>query len=260
MYPVIFQVGPLTVYSYGVMLALAFLTGFFLSVRKAKTEGIAPTRIANLSFIILISGLIGARILFILINLEYYLIHPSEMVMLHRGGLAFFGGLALAFLAGFAYLRKTELNPWKALDLIIIYAVLGQSIVRIGCFLNGCCYGIPANLPWAISFPSSTAAYATFGPAPLHPTQLYQAIANFAIFLLCQRLYSRRRYNGEIFLTYLLLYAPSRFFIEFLRGDHIPLGIGLSMGQVAALLIFTASIITYFLKLRHLQGRRSLKF
>ncbi|MBT9131592.1 prolipoprotein diacylglyceryl transferase [candidate division NPL-UPA2 bacterium Unc8] len=216
MYPVIFRLGPLTVHSYGVMLAIAFLIGLFLSIRRAKAENIAPSIVVNLSVIILISGLIGARIFFILINLEYFLSHPSEIIMLHRGGLAFFGGLALASLSGFLYLRKVGPNPWKIVDLIIPYVVLGESIVRIGCFLNGCCYGTPTDLPWAVSFPPLSAAYAHFGSTPLHPAQLYQAAANFVIFLLLLR--SRRRYDGEIFLIYLLLYALSRFFIGFLRG------------------------------------------
>ncbi len=195
---------------------MAFLIGLFLSIRRAKTENIAPSIVVNLSVIILISGLIGARIFFILINLEYFLSHPSEIIMLHRGGLAFFGGLALASLSGFLYLRKVGPNPWKIVDLIIPYVVLGQSIVRIGCFLNGCCYGTPTDLPWAVSFPPLSAAYAHFGSTSLHPAQLYQAAANFVIFLLLLR--SRRRYDGEIFLIYLLLYALSRFFIGFLRG------------------------------------------
>ncbi len=241
MYPVIFRLGPLTVHSYGVMLAIAFFIGFFLFIRRAKTESIATATVVNLSFIILISGLIGARILFILIDLEYYLSHPSEIIMLHRGGLAYFGGLALASLSGFAYLRKVSLNPWKTIDLIIPYIVLGESIVRVGCFLNGCCYGTPTDLPWAVSFPPLSAAYAHFGYAPLHPAQLYQAVANFAIFLLLLR--SSKRYDGEIFLMYLLLYSLSRFFIEFLRGDSIPLFLGLGMGQITAILIFIASAV-----------------
>lgn len=252
MHPIIFQLGPLTAHSYGVMLALAFIVVFFLSIHKARTEGIDPTKIANILFIILVSGIIGARILFILINLDYYLAHPLEAIMIHRGGLAFFGGLGLAFLSGFTYLKKIGLNPWNTLDIIIVYAVLGQSIVRLGCFLNSCCYGIPTNLLWGVSFPPLSAAYTSFGTTPLHPTQLYQAAANFIIFLLCLRLYPRKKYDGEIFLIYLLLYAPSRFFIEFLRGDNIPLCIGIGMGQVTALLIFIASLIIYLLKMRHL--------
>ena len=313
MYPVIFRLGPLTVHSYGVMLALGFLIGFFLSIRRARVEGIAPAKIANLLFIVLVSGLIGARILFVLLNLEHYLAHPLEAVMLHRGGLAFFGGFALAFPIGFAYLRKVNLNPWDTFDLIIPYVALGQSIVRIGCFLNGCCYGTPSGLPWAVSFPPLSAAYASFGFAPLHPAQLYQAVANFVIFLLCLKLYSRKlssppkagwiaskgvppyggnfvsqnsllpikgnqiiplnnpnpyrnllkfryfkRYDGEIFLVYFLLYAPSRFFIEFLRGDSITLGIGIGMGQIAALLIFIVSVVIYFLKARQVKVEKNI--
>jgi phosphatidylglycerol:prolipoprotein diacylglycerol transferase len=250
MYPVVFRLGPLTVYSYGVMLAIGFLIGFFLSIRRARMEGIATTKITNLLFIVLISGLIGARILFILINLEHYLARPLETVMLHRGGFAFFGGLALAFPIGFIYIRKVGLNPWATFDLIIPYVALGQSIARIGCFLNGCCYGTPTNLPWAVSFPPLSAAYASFGATPLHPAQLYQAAANFAIFLLCLRLYSRKRYDGEIFLVYLLLYSLSRFFIEFLRGDSISLGIGIGIGQIAALLIFVPAFILTIIKAR----------
>jgi len=218
LYPVIFRLGPLTVHSYGVMLAMAFFIGLFLFIRRAKTENITTTQAINLSFIILISGLIGARLLFILINLEYFLSHPSEIIMLHRGGLAFFGGLALASFGGLLYLKKVSSNPWKIVDLIIPYATLGQSITRIGCFLNGCCYGTPTDLPWAISFPPLSAAYAHFGDTPLHPAQLYQAVANFIIFLLLLRSRNHKRYDGEIFLMYLLLYILSRFFIGFLRG------------------------------------------
>ena len=152
MYPIICKLGPLTVYSYGLMLVLAFAISTFLLTRQAKKKGLNPELFFNLSFIIIVSGIIGARILYVILNLKFYLNYPAQILMLTRGGLAWFGGFFLGSLSCIAYLTYKGLDTYKIFDLIIPYVALAQAIGRVGCFLNGCCFG-RESLHFGLYFP-----------------------------------------------------------------------------------------------------------
>ncbi len=227
MHPILFEIGPLTVYSYGAMLALAFVVGIWLATRQARREKVPANTMLDLSLVALITGIIGARILFALLNLDYYSKHPFESIMFWQGGLIYSGGLILGTLCAILFLKVRRLNIWKVIDIYAPSLAIGQAIGRIGCFLNGCCFGRPVS--WGIKFPpGSMASYEQFSQGliksvneyslPVHPTQLYSSLNALIIFLILILVRRRKRFNGELFWLYLFLYAITRFGIEFLRG------------------------------------------
>jgi len=222
MYPKICTIGPFTIYSYGLMLALAFFVSCSLAAAYAKKKGIAPEVIYNLGFLSLIFGVIGARIFYIIENLEIYLENPIEMVMLQHGGLSWFGGLILALCAGVFYLKRRKLSVYKVLDLLAPFLALAQAIGRVGCLLNGCCYGRPSQLI---------------------PTQIFASLALLIIFIALRFFQERPHRQGAIIFSYLLLYSFKRFFIEFWRIDNPVILAGLTLFQLISIIIFLISSI-----------------
>lgn len=230
MHPEICKIGPLTIYSYGLMLVIAFMVTTWLASAEAKRKGINPDIIFNLNFVILICGIIGARIFYISYNLDYYLRNPLEMIMLQKGGLAWFGGLTFGMISGIIYLRVKKLPVFKIADLLMPFVALAQAIGRLGCFLNGCCFG--KESAYGIYFPSHGAI--------LIPTQLYSAVLLVFIFISLRFLQKRPHQDGQIFFAYLLLYSAKRFFIEFWRGDSPTILFGLTLFQFISLAVFLA--------------------
>ncbi|MCK5306940.1 MAG: prolipoprotein diacylglyceryl transferase [Candidatus Omnitrophica bacterium] len=224
MHPVIFRIGPLTIYSYGVMLSLAFLTAVSLMAARSKKAGLNPDIILDLSVCLLISGIIGGRLLHVGLNLGYYTAYPREIIMLHHGGLAYQGGVVLAGLCGFWYLKKKKISFLKTADFVVPYVALGQFLGRIGCFLNGCCYGRETDCALGVLFPGREAY--------VHPTQLYYSASWLAVFVVLNILSSRKRFRGKIFALYFLFYGFIRFFIDFLRGDLPGVLFGLTATQL----------------------------
>ncbi len=232
MFPIICKIGPFTIFSYGFMLAAAFLAGSILAVFQAKKQGINPDIIFNLCFTVFVSGIIGARILYVTENIAYYLRNPLEIIMLQRGGLSWFGGLLSGFLSGIIYLKKKNLSVYEALDLLSPFVALGQAIGRVGCLLNGCCFGKTSK--FGLYFPSQETT--------LIPTQLYSSLALVFIFIILRFLQNRPHKTGEIFFTYLILYSVKRFFIEFWRADNKIIIMGLTLFQFISILVFSLSV------------------
>ena len=232
MYPIICKIGPFTVYSYGLMLVIAFLVSSTLAVLQAKKEKIDPDIIFNFSFLVFISGIIGARILYVIENTAYYLSHPIEIVMLGLGGLSWFGGLMFGFFSGIIFLKKNKLSRYRILDLISPFVALAQAIGRDGCLLNGCCFGKVSK--FGIYFP----VYKLI----LTPTQIYSSLALAFIFITLRFLQDRPHKEGEIFFAYLILYSTKRFFIEFWRADNEIILFGLTLFQLMSIVIFCIAI------------------
>ncbi|MBN1913232.1 MAG: prolipoprotein diacylglyceryl transferase [Candidatus Omnitrophica bacterium] len=233
MHPLICSIGPFKIYSYGLMLALAFFISFRLVLAKSSRKEISAEIIYNFSFGALISGIIGARLFFVLENAGYYLKRPLEIFMLQHGGLSWFGGLALGAAFSFFYLKKKKLSVYKVLDLYAPFLALGQSIGRIGCFLNGCCYG-------------KVSVYGIYFPAHgqvLIPTQIYSSLALAIIFLTLRLLQEKPHEPSAVFFTYLFLYSLQRFFIEFLRADNAAVFSGLTIFHFISAGIFCLSSI-----------------
>lgn len=241
MFPIICQFGPVTVYSYGFMLAVAALVCTFLASRDAKKIGIAPGVIPDFTFLTVVAGILGARLFYILLNYRFFMDHPLEIVMIQNGGLAWHGGLIAAAVVAIRFIRKKGLPLATMLDLIAPYAALGESIGRIGCFLNGCCFG--REIAWGIYFPVHDAR--------LHPTQLYAMAGLFILFFILRHYRKIVQIPGDVFVLYLFGASLLRFVIEFFRADHYVLVFGLSVYQwVCVGLIAVAGYVHLRLKSR----------
>jgi len=213
MHPVI--IGP--VKSFGFMMAISFAVGIWVAVRRGRRKGIAPETIYDLSFVILVSSLIGVRGLYVLTHLDQFTGQWLKVFAFKEGGLTLYGGIGLALLAGWFFCRRRGLNYLQAADISIPVVALGIGITRIGCFLAGCCYGQPCDLPWAVRFPLGAPAVQQYGPVAVHPAQLYGSLGGFTIFalLLWWERYSDR--PGETLGRFLLLYGVHRFVVDFSR-------------------------------------------
>src|SRR5689334_10051480 len=222
MYPRLFEAGPITVYTYGVLLAAAYLLGLQLARVRAKARGLDGAKVLDLGIYIIISALIGAKLLLLITEFRTFRADPAELLTLARSGGVFYGGLILAVIVALWYIRRAGLPLWTTCDVFAPGIALGHVVGRFGCLFAGCCYGKPTTKPWGITFTDPFAASNVGTPlgVPLHPTQLYEAGAEFIILLVL--LWSERKgrpFAGRTFWLYMLLYAISRFIIEFYRGD-----------------------------------------
>ncbi len=243
MYPILVKFGPLTVYSYGVMVAIGFSLAMILLYGRAPKFNIDKNKAVDLAIVILISGIIGARFLYVLLNLSFYISNPLEIIMLSKGGLVWYGGFVLALIVSLAYLGINKLNFWLVGDLIAPFLALAQGFGRIGCFLNGCCYGIkvPAG---------SLLTWASYDPDHRFPSQIFSAGLLFLIFMILLAWQNRRRFAGEIFLGYCMLYSGKRFVVEFLRGDNPKILAGLTVSQLISAGLFAAALVLFALRKR----------
>lgn len=233
MYPVICEIGPFTLYSYGLMLVLAFLTTATLAKFQARKENINPEIIFNLSFLSFISGIIGARLLYVIENMGYYVRNPMEIIMLQHGGLSWFGGLIFGVFFSIVYLKRNKLSLYKIFDLVIPFVALAQAIGRIGCLLNGCCFGKISRF----------GLYFDVYQSVLIPTQIYSSLILIFIFIILRFIQERPHREGEILFSYLLLYSIKRFFIEFWRGDNEIIFLGMTLFQIISIAVFCLSFI-----------------
>ncbi len=254
MYPKIFELGPITLHSYGLLLALAFLSGTALLARLASRDEVPVGRAWDLAFVIILSALLGAKLLMIADNLSYYLEQPSRFVGLEfwQAGGAYFGGLIGAVAGSYWYIsRSCDLSFWVMADAAAPAIALGQSIGRLGCFAAGCDYGTSSGLPWAVTFTSDYAHQNVGVPlnVSIHPVQLYESAGAFVLFLLLLRLHAPRGFQGQIFATYLMGYGVLRFVNEFFRGDR---GQGLffdgniSLHQLIAVALVVAALLVFY--------------
>jgi len=240
MYPRLLELGPITVYTYGVLLAAAYLLGLKLAMARAKTRGLDANRVLDLGIYIIISALIGAKLLLLVTDFKTFSADPRELLTLARSGGVFYGGLILAVIVALWYIRRIHLPLWTTCDVFAPGIALGHVIGRFGCLFAGCCYGRETTVPWAITFHDPFAATNVGTPLdrPLHPTQLYEAGAELVIlFVLLATEKKGRPFPGRTFWLYMLLYAVSRFVIEFYRGDERGMVGSLSTSQFISVLL-----------------------
>jgi phosphatidylglycerol:prolipoprotein diacylglycerol transferase len=206
-----------------VLLAVAYLTAIWWLRRKAAAEGLPEQKILDFSLYVLASAILGAKALLILVEWRHYVAHPRDLAGVLTSGGVFYGGLICASVVGIAYLRKHELPAWKVADMGAPAIALGEAIGRWGCLAAGCCYGKPSDGPFHVTFTDPFAHEAVGTPLnePLHPTQIYLSINAFLLFLVLNWFYRRRRFDGEIFWLYVLLYSLTRGIIEIWRGDLV---------------------------------------
>jgi phosphatidylglycerol:prolipoprotein diacylglycerol transferase len=220
MHPIAFELGPLTIKWYGVMVALAFLAGLWTAGRRGLRAGIAAEKIIDLGPWLIIGAIAGARTLYVISYWhEAFAGKPiAEVFMVWKGGLVYYGGLVGASLGCILYVRLKKLPLWKIADILAPSIALGSVFGRIGCLLNGCCYGRACSLPWAIRFPEGNLSNAP--TYPVHPTQIYDSLLNLGLYAALAWLFRRKKFDGQVFGVYLVSYAILRSFVEMFRGDY----------------------------------------
>jgi len=248
-YPKLFELGPFTVYTYGVLLAVSYLIGLKMAMSRAKTRGLDSNRVLDLGIYIIIAALVGAKALLAIVDFNVYWNSPREILSLLRSGGVFYGGLILAVAVAFRYILKHGMPLWTTCDVFAPGIALGHVVGRFGCLFAGCCYGKETHVPWAITFrdPFAAANVGTPLGVPLHPTQLYEAGAELLILLLLLGMERRSRgFPGRTFWLYMLLYGVSRFIIEFYRGDERGTVLMFSTSQFISVLLVPLAIVMLF--------------
>jgi phosphatidylglycerol:prolipoprotein diacylglycerol transferase len=248
-HPIAFYLGTLPIRWYGIMMATAFLVGLWTATRRARPVNVSSEVITDLTMWLMGGSIVGARIVYVTTywKQEFAGGPWSEVFMIQHGGLVYYGGLIGATMAGVGYLWWKKLPVWKIADIMAPSIALGSVFGRIGCLLNGCCYGRACDLPWAITFPTDNPLHP---PAyPVHPTEIYDALLNLLLYAGLAWLFRRRKFDGEIFALYLIGYAICRSIVECFRGDytidHIHAGL-FTPAQLLSLPILIAGIAAWF--------------
>jgi phosphatidylglycerol:prolipoprotein diacylglycerol transferase len=221
-HPILFNAGSITIYSYGVLLAAAYLAGLAMAVKRARAAGYDGNRIMDLGIWVIIAALVGAKALLFVVDFNHFTSSWEEFTTLLRSGGVFYGGLIAAIVVCIYQLRKHKLPLWPSADLFAPGIGLGYMVGRLGCLMAGCCYGKPTDVAWAITFTDPAANFNVGTPlnVPLHPTQLYESAAGLVILVAVLLLEKRPgSFPGRTFWSFAFLYSVLRFIIEFYRGD-----------------------------------------
>jgi len=255
-HPIAVQLGPLPVHWYGVLVATGLLLGLWTAGRRAPLAGVASDTIADLGPWLIVGALLGARVHYVASYWNELMSNPlfpgapwAEVFMIHRGGLVFYGGLIGAALACVLYARWKRLLLWRTADILAPSLALGYVPGRIGCLMNGCCYGRACSLPWAISFPVGHETHPVgLTATPVHPTQIYDTLLSLALYGALAWLFRCRKFDGQVFATYLMSYALTRSFVELFRGDYsaVHLHAGFTPAHVASVITFAAGAVLFF--------------
>ena len=257
MYPLLLKLGPITIRFYGVMIAIAFLTAIYLAKCEAKRKGLGSESMIDFASLAIISGILGARLYYVILHIDSFLDHPVDIIKIWQGGLAFHGGILGGLLAGIWFAKKRDIPFSRFADAGAPAIILAQAIGRVGCFLNGCCYGKETGVSWAVTFrnPESMVPNKLLN-VPLHPTQLYEIGGNLLIFLLLYRLRMKKMHDGQLFLLYAIMYSVLRSGIEFFRDDSVYLwSTRLTLTHVMATVTIIFSFVCIHI-LRKLNGGR----
>jgi phosphatidylglycerol---prolipoprotein diacylglyceryl transferase len=260
MYPKILDLGPVTIHTYGLMLALAFIAGIWIAGRNARNQGINPDTIWNMGLIVIFAALVGAKVILLFSNFQYYSQNFREIFSLStlRSPGIYYGALLLAIGAAALYLIRKRLPLLVTADIAAPGIALGQAISRLGCLSAGCCYGKPTQMPWGIVFRNQY-SYDNVGVplnVALHPTQIYDLVGALCLFVFLMWRLSKKHTHGQILLEYLALYSCLRFVIEFFRDDDrgfVLYGL-LSTSQLIAILTILGSTALYLFIARRPRG------
>jgi phosphatidylglycerol:prolipoprotein diacylglycerol transferase len=242
MHPILIEFGFIKIFTYGLLVASGFFISILLASHQGKKEGLDPQEIIDLCFYLLVSSLLGARLMYVVVEYKYFMDHPLEIFKFWKGGLVYYGGLIFAMLVAVLYMKKKEMPVWQVADILAPSIAIGQAIGRWGCFFAGCCYGVKTDVPWAIVFtdPNSLAPLGI----PLHPTQIYLSLNAVVIFSILIWLRKRKTFHGQIIWVYGILYSIGRFLIEYLRGDDRGYAVEslFSTSQFIGILFFGVSV------------------
>lgn len=248
---------PLVLPSYGVLLAFAAFLVLFIWIKIARREGFKTLQMADLGLYALLAGILGSKVVLLIVDFNYYWQNPGEILYIFRAAGVYLGGIIAALIVIILFAIKHRLSIWKLTDTAAIPVPLGQAIGRIGCFFAGCCYGKPVeSLPWSVTFTNPIANENTGVPLdiPLHPTQLYQSLNDFSLFIILLILWKFKKFDGQITWIYILLYSITRGVIEFFRGDvsrGVHFGGWISTSQlmgIAGIIISTTMLLFLYRK------------
>jgi len=246
MHPILFSIGPFTLHTYGLLVAGGFLLGIAWAVKLGKREGFDPQMVYDVSFWIILSGIVSSRLLYVIVEYKHYLQYPLDVFKLWQGGLVFYGGMIGAVGAIIVCARIYKFDIWRFADIAAPSAALGHTIGRLGCLFAGCCYGREAHVPWAVTF-QDVHSIAPTG-IPLHPTQLYDAANELIIFLILTAFRPYRKFKGQVWWIWVGLYAFGRGVVEYFRGDPRGMWLGgaFSTSQILAAVGIVVAIVFYF--------------
>ena len=240
MHPEFIHIGPLDIYTYGVFVALGFMVGLWVAARRAPSEGIQSDQIADLGVWLIVSGMLGGKLFHIVLFWnDFITAWHAEGLRSLREGFVFYGGFILATLTTVGYAFAKRLPLAKLTDVLAPSVALGHMFGRLGCFFNGCCYGKACALPWAVKFPPPH----VMAGIPVHPTEIYEALGNLAIFVGLTAFYRHKRFDSQIWWLYVLSYGVLRFIVEFFRGDYDTYYFRvLTIGQLVAMFMIVLAV------------------
>ncbi|MEW6325104.1 MAG: prolipoprotein diacylglyceryl transferase [Nitrospirota bacterium] len=257
--PIAIQIGPIAIRYYGLMYVLAFFVGGWLLGKEVRRKGIPLSDDERWNFLALVyvCGILGARIYYVLFNWAYYSQDLWEIPAIWHGGLAIHGGMIGGALAGWWYITRHRLSFLRLADAGAPSVILGQAFGRFGNFMNGETHGRPTDMPWGVVFPPESPAGQEFGPAPLHPTMLYEMALNLLIFALLWSIRKRPFQDGFIFLLYLVLYSIDRSIVSSFRAEDLMIGPIRAPHAVSAGLVLLAAAYIIRKRLWRLPDRQA---
>ena len=261
MHPVIIgsETSRFAIHSYGLMLALSFMLGIYLATYRAKKQNINPNNIMDLSVWIIIAAIVGSRFLYVIYHLEEFRGHWLDTISPFQSdgrvgiaGLTMLGGVVLAVIVGVVFLRYKKLNVLKVCDVMMPSVGLGIFLTRIGCFMNGCCFGKPTDLPWAVTFtnPYSACAPELMG-IPLHPTQLYSSLYGLIILGLLLWADKHKKFDGFLFFLFFILYGVARLSVDFVRTYETSAmvgNLGITVNQAISIAMIVIGVVALIVK------------
>lgn len=250
MHPIIAKFGPITIHSYGMMVAIALIVGVYLARQEALRKNIKPELVYDLVFFLAVGSLAGARIYYLaFFDPASFVTNPVSVLKIWEGGLAVHGAILGGIIACVLFAGSRKVLFWRFADLVAPSVMLGQAIVRIGCFLNGCCFGVKTGSIFGVRFPKGSLPDIAYSGSPVHPAQLYELSLDLAGFLILWAIRRRVKFDGGLFLVYLALYSIIRIIVSGLRGDSLYMwNTDLKIAQVISGIVFVIALSLFILK------------
>ena len=268
MCPELFHIGPIPIRAFGLMLALSFLVGVFYIQRVTKRDNKPFDTYLTFAYIMILGGILGARLSYVALHWSDFsgdllaIINPFQSGQFGIAGLNLYGGILLAMIGSIIYARLKHLAILDVFDYFAPALGLGIGISRIGCFLNGCCFGTPTDLPWGVVFPPDSIPAGVFGSQPLHPAQLYSSLYGLGLFLALHYMVKHRRFVGQVAATFLMVEAVFRWAIEYVRyyesEMHLTLwGMNPTWNQIVSYGLFAGGLAVYLVNMHRNRKTRS---
>lgn len=249
MLPVLFEFGPLSVYTWGLSLSLAILVGTIIAIRLARHVGIDSDTTLNLAIVLVIGGVVGARLFFVFVyEPAYFIENPLEIIALWKGGMVYYGAFIGGFITGTWYVLAKKLPFWKLADVVAPPLALGYGIVRLGCFANGCCFGRHTDSFLGVIFPFLEGA-PNISDEFRYPTQLFSSALGFLLFVLLMFLWKKKKFDGQILLIFIILYSIGRSVVEYFRENLLVFG-PVTVSQFVSALVIIPAVFFYWQRSR----------